>query len=61
MTEQYITYEKLSEPTRLKVIESALLSDDPEIQDIINGMKDLINKECKKTISVMVDGKLTEV
>ena len=61
MAEQYITYEKLSEQTRLKVIESALLSDDPEVQDIINGMMDLINIECKKTISVLVDGKLTEV
>ena len=57
----FIPYEKLSEGTRLRILESALSNSDSEFEDVIRTMKDLIIKECKKTISVVVNGVLTEV
>ena len=59
--EDTISFHRLSDTSQLNVIRSLLNRDDPEIEEIITGMKALLDEECKKTMTVRVDGVLTEV
>ena len=61
MADEYIPFERLSDATKLKIVDAALKRRKPGLQDLVNAVKNLMIEVCKKTIAVTVDGKLTEV